>query len=894
MNIAIKKTILNMLFYFVSIVALQLSFSNTTFAQPVADCNNAVPFCGTASLSFPNSVSTTAPAGPNYGCLYAVPNPTWYYMQADQSGSIKLHMDGGGLDIDFASWGPFTDPSAGCASIMGGTPPIQSSYSSASTEDFALGMSGGVGSGCPGPGVSTPPAATAGEYYIVLITNYTNSSGNLSFSQTGGTGSTNCAITQPCQIGNMTAAATCTGGTGTTVSGTIDYMTTMTTGTLTVTSSCGGTQSYPFNSSSTASSSLTYSFPGGAGNGQNCTVTAEFTSNLGCSTTATFVEPTCGCNIALTPVDPTICVGSTVTLTPATTGGTWTSSNTAVATVSSSGVITGVSGGSATITYTDGTCSGTSQVTVDAKLTPVFSNPGPICSGASLTLPTTSNNGYAGTWSPAVNNTATTTYTFTPSAGVCATTATMQVVVDAQVTPTFTNPGPICVGEVFTLPTTSNNLIAGTWSPAENNTVTTTYTFTPTGSTCAISTTMQVVVGPPVPPTFTNPGPICVGTAFTLPTTSTNGFQGTWSPAEDNTQTTTYTFTPDAGECATTGTMQVDVDAQIPSTFAIVDSICSGVNFTLPNPSLNGFTGAWSPAFDNTQSMTYTFTPDAGQCAMNATKTIIIKPRPDILLESRNGAIICNTDSLKININTNPAGGIIQWTGTNNGTSGATSGVGNSIDNKITLVNSATPGSVTYQIVGTYNGCTSVPTVVTYVVNPPLSTTTTVTSSSSTVLEGESTNLNVTMSPYIPGVLYSWSPSDNLSCNDCPNPIATPDSATCYVVTLLAPDVCPLQDSVCVNYKIKCGEIFVPSIFSPNGDGVNDNFKVHGRCLVKIQMSVFDRWGNLVFYTDDVDDGWDGTYKGKEMNSGTFVYRLFVTSLYGETEELKGNVTLTR
>src|SRR5690554_4765556 len=251
MKLFIKKQFIYFAFCFVGLVALQLSFTSIAFAQPqpVADCNNAVPFCGSASLSFPSSVSTTAPAGPNYGCLMTVPNPTWYYMQVDQSGPVKLHMNGGGLDIDFASWGPFTSTSAGCATIMGGSAPIQSSYSSASTEDFALGMAGGVShSNCSGPGASTPPAAVAGEYYIVLITNYTNSSGNLSFNQTAGSGSTNCAITQPCQIGNMTASAVCA-GTGTTISGTLDYQTELTTGTLTVTSSCGGSQSYPFNSS---------------------------------------------------------------------------------------------------------------------------------------------------------------------------------------------------------------------------------------------------------------------------------------------------------------------------------------------------------------------------------------------------------------------------------------------------------------------------------------------------------------------------------------------------------------------------------------------------------------------------------------------------------------------
>src|SRR4029434_8598248 len=95
-------------------------------------------------------------------------------------------------------------------------------------------------------------------------------------------------------------------------------------------------------------------------------------------------------------------------------------------------------------------------------------------------------NGITGTWSPALNNTATTTYTFTPTAGQCATTATLTIVVNPNVTPSFNAVAPICSGATLNpLPTTSNNGISGSWTPALNNTTTTTYTFTPTAGQCA-------------------------------------------------------------------------------------------------------------------------------------------------------------------------------------------------------------------------------------------------------------------------------------------------------------------------------------------------------------------------------------------------------------------------
>ncbi|MDX9730098.1 MAG: PKD-like domain-containing protein, partial [Bacteroidales bacterium] len=176
----------------------------------------------------------------------------------------------------------------------------------------------------------------------------------------------------------------------------------------------------------------------------------------------------------------------------------------------------------------------------------------------------TSLNGIAGTWSPAINNTATTTYTFTPNAGQCATSTTLTITVDDNITPTFDAVGPFCNGATIAdLPLTSLNGIAGTWSPAINNTATTTYTFTPNAGQCATSTTLTITVDPHVTPTFNAIGPLCQNTtAPELPAASIEGITGTWSPAAINTATpgtVTYTFTPDAGQCATTTTMDVFV-----------------------------------------------------------------------------------------------------------------------------------------------------------------------------------------------------------------------------------------------------------------------------------------------------------------------------------------------
>src|SRR5690606_19060536 len=194
---------------------------------------------------------------------------------------------------------------------------------------------------------------------------------------------------------------------------------------------------------------------------------------------------------------------------------------------------------------------------------PLFNQVATVCAGQSLSaLPTTSTNGITGTWSPALDNTQTTTYTFTPDSGQCATTASMTITVIPNEVPDFDPIADICEGEFLAeLPTTSTNGITGTWSPALDNTQTTTYTFTPDAGQCAVSTTLTIDVEPLVTPVFDDlPSSICAGSALTLPSMSDNFLSGSWSPsAVDVTQTTTYEFTPTAGQCGLPYTHTIEV-----------------------------------------------------------------------------------------------------------------------------------------------------------------------------------------------------------------------------------------------------------------------------------------------------------------------------------------------
>lgn len=88
--------------------------------------------------------------------------------------------------------------------------------------------------------------------------------------------------------------------------------------------------------------------------------------------------------------------------------------------------------------------------------------------------------------------------------------------------------------------------------------------------------------------------------------------------------------------------------------------------------------------------------------------------------------------------------------------------------------------------------------------------------------------------------------------------------------------------------------ILVANVFSPNNNGTNDVLHVLGKGIAEMQFAIFDRWGEKVFETTDVNTGWDGTYKGKLMNVGVFVYVIKGKFINGEIIDKKGNVTLLR
>lgn len=87
---------------------------------------------------------------------------------------------------------------------------------------------------------------------------------------------------------------------------------------------------------------------------------------------------------------------------------------------------------------------------------------------------------------------------------------------------------------------------------------------------------------------------------------------------------------------------------------------------------------------------------------------------------------------------------------------------------------------------------------------------------------------------------------------------------------------------------------FIPNAFTPNGDGLNDTFGATGEGISEYRMLIFNRWGNLVFESDNISKQWDGTYKGEKAELGVYVYKITAKGPKSYTVKKEGSVTLVQ
>jgi len=303
---------------------------------------------------------------------------------------------------------------------------------------------------------------------------------------------------------------------------------------------------------------------------------------------------------------------------------------------------------------------------------------------------------------------------------------------------------------------------------------------------------------------------------------------------------------------------------------------CTGTATATPTNGTSPFTYSWSNA-QTTQTIT-------GLCA--GTYSVLVT---DAISSTTTATVtITQPAAISLTITSTPAAcGSASGTATVNASGGTSpyAYLWNPTGQVTQTATGLSPGTYTTTVTDA-NGCTQTQAVTVTMVSGPNAT---VSASPMNIILGDSTQLTATG-----GITYSWAPSTGLSCITCANPTATATATITYCVFVTDANGCTDSACITINVEIPCGNIFVPNAFSPNSDGQNELECVLGDCIETFLFSIYDRWGEQVFETTNQKICWDGTYKGKPMNTAAFVYYLEATLTNGEKISRKGNISLIR
>ena len=164
-----------------------------------------------------------------------------------------------------------------------------------------------------------------------------------------------------------------------------------------------------------------------------------------------------------------------------------------------------------------------------------------------------------------------------------------------------------------------------------------------------------------------------------------------------------------------------------------------------------------------------------------------------------------------------------------------------------------------------------------------------------TIEMGAATQLQASASG-VGNILWTWSPPEGLSCTDCAKPIAQPVRTTTYTMTAIDESTGCFADFRSTITVLPCERYYIPSAFSPNADGRNDEFTIlPGDCVQAVrQLEIYDRWGGQLFKGLDERTAWDGFCNGSPCPSGLYVYRAELVLLDGSVVEVFGEVHLLR
>jgi gliding motility-associated-like protein len=369
-------------------------------------------------------------------------------------------------------------------------------------------------------------------------------------------------------------------------------------------------------------------------------------------------------------------------------------------------------------------------------------------------------------------------------------------------------------------------------------------------------------------------------TANALPTQTVNHTYNFYPlPSGNTTVSLTYYPTSDPLKCPKISNLPIQI-IKIPADFkrnnelSKTDSIhCINVldQFTNLTPNSGSYIFNWGFGDGNTstiQNPSYTY-PTAGvyqvtltttnpvnTCSATSIKNMTINPLPEASIFARDtcqGSVfnIVSTTSL----------GTAPFSYTWSPSFGLSNPFG---ANTIATATNSTTYSLTIKDA---NNCINGVTKSVYIQLPAISF-----NWDTTVIVGQLINLNNNSGS---NFSYTWTPEKDLSCINCPNPVSTTTINTTYSLTVIDYLRCFTTISTYSIIVEQKGTFDLPTAFTPNGDGVNDIIFIKGWGIKKLNYyRIYNRWGQLLFETNDIDVGWDGTYNGIIQNIETYIYQV--------------------
>jgi gliding motility-associated-like protein len=521
------------------------------------------------------------------------------------------------------------------------------------------------------------------------------------------------------------------------------------------------------------------------------------------------------------------------------------------------------------------------------------------CDGTATAVPSGGNSPYSYTWIPAPGGgqgtpTATglcagTYDCIVTDAGGCFTDTTTIVIGAIPGTVSITPVGPYCIGDPAInligsitggnwTGTGITDAVNGTFDPATAGVGTWSITYDVTTPCVAQDITTITITGP-LDASINPAGPYCLNDPIATMTAVDPGgawsgtgiasaTAGTFDPlmAGQGTHTITYSI---PGGCGDTQTQTIVVNPLPVVNLGNDTTVCSGqiasFDATTAGMTYLWSTGSTNPTISTTSAGTYWVRiTDGNGCAGYDSVVVNVIPLP--VLSLSNDTAICIGDPAFLSASSNET---VTW---------STLQTGNAI--------TVNPVVDTWYYATTSNACGALIDSVLVTINPlPVA--------EAGADGGTALGIPATLSGS-GGVAYSWTPSSTINCPTCPSTIAFITDTTVFYLTVWDANGCSSTDSVTINLLDEI-QLWVPNIFSPNGDGVNDILMVHGSIQLKSMIfMVYNRWGEKVFETTDLYEGWDGTQNGKVLTTGVFAYVVRGVTYLSDEVILSGDVTLMR